>query len=62
MKKLLKVFLALLGLVVLAAAGLIGALTVLEYKPDDVEVLTVAGNVQTRQARVGEMINVMTMN
>lgn len=62
MKKLLKVFLTLLGLVVLAAAVLIGTLTVLEYKPDDVEVLTVAGNVQTRQAKVGEMINVMTMN
>lgn len=62
MKKMLKVFLMLLCLIVLAACALIGVLTAAEFKPADVETLAIAGNVQTRQARVGEMINVMTMN
>lgn len=62
MKKILMGLLALIGVIIVAAAALIGILTAMEYNPDDVEVLTVTGNVQTRQARVGEMINVMTMN
>lgn len=62
MKKILMILLALLGVAVLAALTLVGVLTAMEYKPDDVEVLTVTGNIQTRQARVGEMISLITMN
>ncbi len=62
MKKMLRFLAILTALVLLAAAGLIGWLSVREYRPDDVETLNVTGAQSDRQAQVGEMISVMTMN
>ena len=62
MKKLLKLLAALLALVLLAAVGLVGWLSMMEYKPDEIEMLEITGAQSSRQAQVGEMINVLTMN
>ncbi len=62
MKKVLKVLAVIVGLILLAAVGLIGWLSAVEYKPDDVEMLEVTGAQSARKAHVGEMINVLTMN
>lgn len=62
MKKCLKWLLVLVALLVAAAAGLVGWLSLMEYKPDDIEVLEITGAQTSRQARQGEMISILTMN
>ena len=62
MKTLAKVLLAILGIVLLAAAGLITWLSVKEYKPAAVETVEVTGVQSQRQVRVGETIDVLTLN
>lgn len=57
-----KVLLAALSAVLLAAAGLIAWLSIKEYSPADVEVLDVNGAQSSRKVRVGETIDVLTMN
>ncbi|MBQ1547563.1 MAG: endonuclease [Lachnospiraceae bacterium] len=44
-KKVLKVVLCVIGVIVLAIVLLFGVLTIIEFRPDDVETLTVSGNV-----------------
>jgi len=62
MKKLLKSLLIVIALVLVAAVGLIGWLSITEYKPDDIEALEVSGAASDRQAKVGEMISLLSMN
>ncbi|MBR6569560.1 MAG: endonuclease, partial [Clostridia bacterium] len=62
MKKTVMILLVVFLVIVLAAAGLVGWLSVMEYKPDDIEVLQVTGAQSDRKVRKGEMIGVVTMN
>ena len=62
MKKLLKMIFALIALMLVAAAGFIGWLSVREYKPGEIERLQVSGAQSSRQPEVGEMISVLSMN
>lgn len=62
MKKMLKMFVALMLALVVLAGGLIGALTVLEYKPDDVEMLFVEPGPRNENVQIGKMLNVITLN
>ena len=62
MKKLLKSLLIVIALVLVATVGLIGWLSITEYKPDDIEALEVTGAASDRQAKVGEMISLISMN
>ncbi len=62
MKKLLKIILALVGIVVLAAVGLIGYLTLTEYAPADVEPLKVTQAAWQNAVRVGSQLDVITLN
>ena len=60
----LKVFVVLIGAVLIFAAGLIGWLTVTEYKPEPVEVVPVSiqGESKTLKPALGEEIRVLTFN
>lgn len=62
MKKIGKVLLGLLGVIVLAAAALVLALTVLEYQPADIENLTITGGSRSENVRAGQMLSIVTMN
>ncbi|MBR6571011.1 MAG: endonuclease [Clostridia bacterium] len=62
MKKAAMVLLVVFLVIVLAAAGLVGWLSAMEYKPDDIEILQVTGVQSDRKVRKGEMIGVVTMN
>lgn len=60
--KFLKVLLGLVLAVVLLAAGLVGYLSVTEYKPEDVEPLQVTASARQAEAQVGQMLDVVTFN
>lgn len=61
MKKFLKVLVLVLLILVLALAGLVLWLTVTEYKPDDVEQLTIEGEAASAdKAAVGEELKVLS--
>ncbi len=63
MKKFLKVLVLVLLILVLALAGLVLWLTVTEYKPDDVEQLTIEGEAASAdKAAVGEELKVLSWN
>ena len=62
MKRLGKFLFILIALVLVAAAALVAWLSIVEYRPDEMEELAVTGAQSNRQARVGEMINVLSMN
>lgn len=61
-KKILKVLLILIAAVILAAAGLIGYLTVTEYRPGAVEYLTVDAGQQQKTVKKGDLLGVLTFN
>lgn len=52
----------LLMVVVLAAGGLVGYLTLTEYRPDDIELLEVTQAARSDNVRVGERLDVLTFN
>lgn len=62
MKKIFKILLAALALLLAAAIGLIGWLTLTEYRPADTETLQITGVQSSRRVNAGEMISVLTMN
>ena len=62
MKMLAKGLFAALGILLLAAVCLVGWLSIKEYKPADVEALEITGAQSSRRVRVGETIDVLTMN
>ncbi len=62
MKKLIACVCILLGVLIAAAALLIGWLTLNEYRPADTEALQLSGAQSNRKAAVGETIRVLTMN
>ena len=60
--KIIKVLLGLLLLVVLAAGGLLGYLSLTEYRPDDIELLEVVQAARKDNVRVGERLDVLSFN
>lgn len=60
--RIIKVFLGLLLLVVLAAGGLLGYLSLTEYRPDDIEPLEVVQAARKDNVRVGERLDVLSFN
>lgn len=60
--KIIKVLLGLLLLVVLAAGGLLGYLSLTEYRPDDIEPLEVVQAARKDNVRVGERLDVLSFN
>lgn len=62
MKVVLRALSAIVLVVVIAAAGLIGYLSIAEYKPDDVETLQVVQAARKDHIQVGQMLNVVTFN
>lgn len=60
--RIIKVFLGLLLLVVLAAGGLLGYLSLTEYRPDDIELLEVVQAARKDNVRVGERLDVLSFN
>jgi len=62
MKKIFMALLCLVLVIVLAAAALIGWLTIDEYKPADVEMLQVTPGARKENASLGKMISVVSMN
>lgn len=49
-------------ILVLAAGGLVGYLTLTEYRPDDIELLEVTQAARSDNVRVGERLDVLTFN
>ncbi len=62
LKVLFKVLLVLLLVVLVGAAGLIGYLSVTEYRPEDVEPVEVTAAARKDVVRTGEMLTVVTFN
>jgi len=62
MKKVLKIVLIVIGVIILAAAGLFGWLTVTEYRPDAVEELEVQGAAGWNSPKLGEKIDILSWN
>ena len=60
--KIIKALLLILAVVVLAAGGLVGYLTLTEYRPDDIEQLEVTQAARSDNVRVGERLDVLTFN
>ena len=60
--RIIKVFLGLVLLVVLAAGGLLGYLSLTEYRPDDIEPLEVVQAARKDNVRVGERLDVLSFN
>lgn len=60
--KIIKILLGLLLLVVLAAGGLLGYLSLTEYRPDDIELLEVVQAARKDNVRVGERLDVLSFN
>lgn len=60
--KIIKVLLGLLLLVVLAAGGLLGYLSLTEYRPDDIELLELVQAARKDNVRVGERLDVLSFN
>ena len=59
---LLKALLILLGVVILTVAIVLGWLTATEYKPADVETLTVTAGARHDQAQIGKLYKLVTLN
>ena len=62
MKKVLKALLVLLIVLIAAVGGLIGYLSLTEYRPEDVEPLEVTQAARRENARVGKRLDVLTFN
>lgn len=62
MKKLLIALGAVVGVAVLAAAGLLIYLTAVEYNPADIETLEVTPAAQRRAVQVGQRLDIVTFN
>ena len=60
--KIIKALLLVLGVLVLAAGGLVGYLTLTEYRPDDIEQLEVTQAARSDNVRVGERLDVLSFN
>ena len=60
--KIIKALLVILVVVVLAAGGLVGYLTLTEYRPDDIEQVEVTQAARSDNVRVGERLDVLTFN
>ena len=62
LKTLLRALLILVLVIVVAAVGLVGYLSVTEYRPEDVEPVEVAAAARRDNVRVSEMLKVVTFN
>ena len=62
LRVLIKVLLVLLLVVLVGAAGLIGYLSITEYRPEDVEPVEVTAAARKDVVRTGEMLTVVTFN
>lgn len=60
--KIIKALLLVLGVLVLAAGGMVGYLTLTEYRPDDIEQLEVTQAARSDNVRVGERLDVLSFN
>lgn len=60
--KIIKALLLVVLILVLAAGGLAGYLTLTEYRPDDIELLEVTQAARSDNVRVGERLDVLTFN
>lgn len=60
--KIIKALLLVVLILVLAAGGLVGYLTLTEYRPDDIELLEVTQAARSDNVRVGERLDVLTFN
>lgn len=60
--KIIKALLLVVLILVLAAGGLVGYLTLTEYRPDDIEQLEVTQAARSDNVRVGERLDVLTFN
>ena len=60
--KILKILLAALAVILLAAGGLVGYLTITEYKPAQTEAVEVTQAAQRSSVRVGERLDVIAFN
>ena len=62
LRALLKAFLSLILIVLLVAVGVVGWLTLTEYKPEDVETLSVNTGARHDTATVGQRYKLVTLN
>src|SRR5699024_11311308 len=60
--KIIKALLLVVLILVLAAGGLVGYLTLTEYRPDEIEQLEVTQAARSDNVRVGERLDVLSFN